>query len=356
MNFDKDFARELDEKCAQVDAHRFYAFLNNNKVKNYTWIDNLQYLNRNLSWTKDCGKKKKTKLTPKEQEAYVTEFFSKISKDLGDKSRAIFSRQDDKYKITYHQVKEGDNNSSSVGHSDKNKHLDFNLYFHGTLDDMRTLAHETSHAMSAHHIKLIDLIRSNAPDIEIREYLDKRKNFQYDCVGEIESHITEHLFNQFMLGKGLISEDDILDYSAREANSLINNLNLILEENEIISQLNCPVDFASVDKLTKHLTKDNNQVLLDRIVKMKERDFSDNTHGKYRFRYVVARLVSDVWIERYNECTNKQERQDMLDNFATYLSKTDNLTINEACQFLLGVELEKCAEEYMDNLQNNLNP
>lgn len=256
-----------------------------------------------------------------------------------------FLDKDGNSHVYFHNVKPGDANSSSVGHRGKNDFLEFNMFLHGSLDDLVTTAHELSHAVSAHHKKCVDAIRTGESDQEI-EKLAKRPT-SLDCTGEIESYIVEGLFVRYLVEKGLATPADVEDYKNQQTQSLISDYGTIMEEREILSQLPDDFDDWHVLELIGKYDADQNNHMLKRITTMA----TDRKEGPRQFRYVVGRIVADQWLKRYDDADEKT-KGDMLDNFQDYLDSTDTLKVDDACEMLLGQNFYSTAEDYINDKVN----
>ena len=214
----------------------------------------------------------------------------------------------------------------------------------------RVLAHEVAHAISMHQQHRLKLVKNNANMKEFNQY--STAFLGKDCIGEIESYIIENLFNDFMLKKGLYTPEDLKQYKQEQQNSLLHETNLIREESDIIKNLPCPVTKESLENLQNNLNANSNQILSNRIQKMANEEYS----SQYMFRYVVGRVVADVWIKHFTTA-NKATQQQMLNNFNNYLDNTHNLTLDDACQTLLDEDFVNVAQEYTtkDNSNENQN-
>ena len=141
-------------------------------------------------------------------------------------------------------------------------------------------------------------------------------------------------------------------------NSFNSNLNQVSEEYQVLSHLPCPITYEAAIEYAQKLLTEKSYNLLGRMHKMSEK-FNpkiENTPVKseYAMRYILAEIVATEWIEVY-EKSNKNERQQMKQQFVEYLSKTADFNIEDASQFLLNKSLAEAIGDFLSALQNNSN-
>ncbi len=356
LKITKQYAQEFDYKCACADSHGFLRFITNPNAENISLLDLIAKVEDVIKFKPN---KNKDNINLDEEKIFkcMDEFFCLYMPQKAEQVKSILNRTHSYFidgngvsHVNFISVKKEDNHSSNVGHCGKNSFLEFNVYIHNAIDDLRTTAHELSHALSSHHQHLIKLIRSNASMEEIEKYTQKR--FEKDCIGEIESYITEKLFNRFLIKKGVFSQEDLRNYENVQQESLLNEINLIREERDIIKKLSCPVSFESLDKLVKNLQRQHKNRLLERIEKMHD----ENKNSPYMFRYVVGRIVSEQWMKEFDSATDKEKQFEMLDNFQKYLDKTHELNLDTACEKLTGHNFACLVKDYVnDSVNQNKN-
>lgn len=348
------FAEEFDKNCASVNAHGFLRYITEVDANNISILDLVGEIGRTIKFDRHY-KDKDINLTLDELKSYVIEFYSKYLPQKADEVKSIlnntspyFTDENGNSTVNFEQVDKDDKRSSNVGQSGRQPYLNVNIYLHGNIDDLRTTAHELAHAISSHHKHIIDLVRSNAPNNEFRKAI--HPSFACECIGEIESYIVEKLFNRFLLSKKIYTKKDMLNYQNQQYDTLLSETNLIQEEADILKHLPCPVTQESLQILVDRLSKINNKTLLRRIKLMHD----DKKCSSYMFRYVVGRVISELWINKFDACSTKQEKQKMLDNFQKYLDKTHSLYLDDACKKLLGLDFVSSVEVYCLNQINNL--
>ena len=347
LKITEKYVQELNEKCDNFRAPEFLRFLTETDGNNVSYLDLIVQLERAIK-LKPYKQEKKINLNTEEITAIIEEFYSKYFpkkaqevKQILNGTHPYFIDENGNSTVHFEKVKPDEKRSSNVGHSENNPYLNFNVYLKDTIEDLRTTAHELSHAISAHEMKIVDAIKEKAPK-KVFDRLTKDKSFSSDCICEIESNIIEKLFNKFLLSKGIMNEEDIKVYENSEKISLVSEISLIREERDILKRLTFPITQESLTALVKKLYKDKNFRLIDRIKKM--HDTSRNS--EHMFRYVVGRVVADVWFKRFEECKTNKERREMLESFQKYLNKTHKLNLESACEELLGLDFTSIVEDY----------
>lgn len=347
LKITEKYVQEFNEKCDNFHAPEFLRFLTETDGNNVSYLDLIIQL-ENVIKLSPYKQEKKINLSTEQMTAIIEEFYSKYFfkkaeevKQILNGTHPYFIDENGNSTVHFEKAKPDEKRSSNVGHSGNNPYLNFNVYLKDTIEDLRTTAHELSHAISAHEMKIVDAIKEKAPK-KMFDRLTKDKSFSQDSICEIESHIVEKLFNKFLLSKGKMNEEDIKVYENSEKISLVSEISLIREERDILKRLTFPVTQESLTALVEKLYKDKNFRLIDRIKKM--HDTSRNS--EHMFRYVVGRVVADVWFKKYRECKTNKERKEMLESFQKYLNKTHKLNLESACEELLGLDFTSIVEDY----------
>ena len=349
MQKQSNFTYEFLEKCAEIQPYSFIEFVSKTNSDGRSILNLVSDIQNN-----PIKNEKNIKLNKEIISKYVNEFYSKYLpqkaeevKQILNKTHPFFMDSKNKSHVKFKKVQKGDCQSSSVSHSGTNSFLEFNVFLHNSIDDLRTTAHEVAHALSSHHQHLIKLIRSNASKEEIDNYT--KKDFGRDCIGEIESYIIERLFNRFLVFKGLYSKEDLKNYENIEKSSLMSETNTIKEETAIFKQLPCPVTKESFEKFYADLKSKNDRRLLDRVNKI----HNNGITSSYMFRYIVGRVVADQWIKKFDEAEMNEKRK-MLNDFQNYLDTTHELKLNQACEQLLGNKFSLIVDDYVtDKINEN---
>ena len=348
--FDTEFARRFADKCRH--SKEFLDFLTASTNGDISKLQSLAIIEDSLK-TGPCKHDRDLPFDEKKWTDLVKNFFAKCmpqkaeeAKQILDKTHPYFIDENGNSHVQFIQVPKGDRRSSSVGQNGSNMYLNFDIYIHGSLDDLRTTAHETSHALSSHHQHLIQLIRSGVSKKEIEDYTRFKADAQ--SVGEIESHIVEALFNQYLLSNNIYTQEDMQNYEQGARNSLQHDINVVRQESDIIRDLNGDMSEKSLNKLYTNYMRTGKKQLASRIEKI-----VSESNSSHMFRYVVGRVVADRWIDKFNNST-KTEKEQMLTAFQNYLDHTHEMTVDKACQTLLGANFVSLAQDYAKSQQNQI--
>lgn len=356
--YDDDFVKKLDKSCARVQAHGFNDYLQNARFGGISPIDRLREIRKESDGFQKHDKEKSLKFSQEEQLEIVKDFYKKLSPTLSQKVESIFDKNNPDYKVNIiTDPSDKRHGKSRVGHSGNNTYLDVQIGLDGTVEGLRVAAHETSHALSAHQTKKVEVVKEQ-DEHKLMDFIRSLGEYPRDCIGEIESHIIEYLFMEYLVDKGLISTDDFKNFETGRHNSFLHNIDLIREEYLILSNVSCPITNDSFEKFVKGmntpLIKTNKfKSLMNRSKLMAERCPEYNTqddYSQYRYRYVVGEIVSSLWYENYCQ-SSKEEKQEMIDKFVDYLSHTDTLELNGACNQLLGLKIGETFASYVSHIQ-----
>lgn len=356
---DDDFFNKFERKCANNHAHEFLNYINYNR-QNTTYANAIRQIGRSVDF-KLIPPPRKMNINKEIAGDLVCEFYAKYLPQKAEQVQQIINKTHplflDKTTNTYQIfiVEDATDNHSNVGNQGKNTFLTLNCNITHDTNGPRVLAHEIAHAISKHHQYRIELVKKHASNEEFIKYTSAMLG--KDCIGEIESHIVENLFNNFMLKKGLYTPEDIRQYNQEQQDSLLFETNLILEESDIIANLSGPpVKKENLKNLQQTLIANNNQTLLRRMYRMA----NEKQSSQFMFRYVVGRVVADAWMNKFNSA-NTQEQRQMLNNFNNYLDNTHELTLDAACKTLLDKDFVGVVQDYItkedsktDSAQNNV--
>jgi len=348
--FIKNFIAKLNDSLNDICAFEYNKFINHN-FGNFSIIDIILDLDRNVPYDNTCPKTiGKTIPSLDTQKTLISEFFSMFG--LKDKVQSILDNTHPDYKTCISNKLKG----SSVGHRGYNEFLTYEVQFSENVEGCATLAHEMGHALSNHHVKAMTLAKATniaeknfGKDSDefktqrqiYRDYTDTRQRNTIDCIGEIESHITEKLFMYFLVKKGVITKEDFNIFITSSNNNLRRNLTLMIEENEIIKELHNPITEQDFENLyNKFINTSHFNDLFKRISIMAERKNHPNPNNwrvcsKHTFRYVVGEIVATMWMKKYLE-VEKSKQKIMLKRFVNYLSKTDKCNLENCCELVLG--------------------
>ncbi len=346
--------RLLNSCFYRTHAHLINSFLQSNATTELTFIECLMHILK-VSDYQPYNSYIKTNLTEGEQMQEVINFFHSLSPELGVQVEEIFSRNQTSYDI---KLVSDPNNKffglNFITESKKKEKLQFNVSFINDISSMLNLAHEISHAVSNRTITSYELLKNLRKDQE--EYEEEYEAFHtinmqtsVDCVVEIESHITELLFLYYMIKNNIITKEQSKNFINERNNSFKNNLIEIITEYEAFELLGYPVTHTSFSKFAVWSEK-NNPYLLKKIktkIQLEEKDPKNTNCAKYKFRYVVAEMVSTVWYKKFIASTNAEKRK-MIKDFISFLQNNAITDIRTAISDLLDMSLEELGRKFYE--------
>ncbi len=359
--YDDEFVEKLNEKCKKVQAHGFKNYLHDAVYGGKSAINRLKEIRTECEDFLPIEQEKQLNLSQEKLLEIVKDFYRTLSPSLSQKVDSILNKENPNpdYKVEIIEDKNDKRFGRSFAeHSNRNSYIYIQISLDGTVEGLRVAAHELSHAMSSQHTKKTDLIKQNDENKFI-DFINSLGKYDRDCIGEIESHIIEYLFMEYLVNRGIISNDDFKNFESIRHNTLLNNLDLIREEYDILSHVGCPITAKSFERFVKRLQspfskKERFKYVMNRSRFMAERNKEDNTHNaysQYRFRYVIGEIVSTLWYDQYCQA-NKTEKQEMIKKLEDYLSKTDSITLSSACPELVGLGIGDTFKDYIYYLQS----
>ncbi len=359
--YDDDFVRKLNEKCGEVKAHGFNDYLHNARYGGIAPIDHLRNIRKESDDFQRIDREKKLNLSQDELIQIIKDFYKQLNPRLYKKVETIFDKNNPDYKV---EIIPNPNDErfgrSFAGHSGNNTYIYVQISLDGSVEGLRIAAHEAGHAISAHHTKKAELCKQKDEN-EFKNLISYLGRYQVDSIGEIESHIIEYLFMEYLVDKGIISNDAFKNFEAIRHNSLLNNIDLISEEYDILSHVSCPITADSFEQFIKKINTpliktDRFKSVMNRSKFMAERCKKNNTHNaysQYRYRYVIGEIISTLWYEQYSQ-SSKEQKQEMINNFEAYLSQTDTADLETACHQLVGLGIGQTFDDYIYHLQGKM--
>lgn len=349
FKIDEKMALDFRLRCRVLNADGFLKFLQTtSQQQTVSYLELVNEVSKNLHF-EDVPDMRKTPKNKKELKTTVINFFNEYMPKKADEVKQVFggthpafTTPSGKNRVFIKKVFWG-TKSSGVNHIPGNEFLNMMLCLNGNLEDYIAAAHEMSHALSA---SMQNSLISNQfyKDID-----DKNEDyFKQDCICEIESHITEKLFCEYMYKKGKFNAEDCKNFNDKACEEQYFHSKLISEEEKIVSQIKYPITAKTLNELYNSLQQQKNYHIVSRFKKMCY-GYSDY-NSCYVFRYFVAEVVADQWFKKY-QSSNDNEKQNMLNNFQDYLDKTTDLELDSACQMLLGQNFDKIAINYVNDLK-----
>lgn len=342
----------LRERCKSFEADKFFKYLSKtNETQKISYLQIINEVNSNIKYTYAADARKVAR-NKKQTEQYVEGFFAEYMPQKLDEVKQIFNgthplfiNKKGKKQVSFKKAYRGEK-SSGVQHVPGTTNLRFYINLYGDLNDYITTAHEISHALSASMQNLS--LNNYDPHAKLTE-----KSYEKDCMCEIESHITEKLFVEYMHNKKIFSDQDVKNYNDDVKEDMYFHSRLLSEELKIISVLPPALTIKSLSGYYENLKKSEDARLMRRFKRMCQGYSNYNCY--YVYRYFVAKIVADQWYKEY-QSSPPQKQQNMLNTFQNYLEKTDQLNIESACQMLMGKNFETIASNYINDLkQDNKN-
>lgn len=351
FTFDDNVIKVIEDKCFKVGAHDFNKYLHESKFSGKPLIDVIHELKLQKKYIKKIPNEKNLHLPIEKQKDIVIKFYKSLNAELGKRVENIFNNTDLRYSINITQDLSKDCGGGVSTRDGSNLiHLDANL--DSGIHGLRVLAHEISHALSSLKTKAYDIM-NNGSKKDLEDFFHHLGNFSVDSIGEIESHIVEFLFMDYLTNQKLISKEDYQNFEDRRNNSTLNNIKTIIEESYIFDNIQPPITPVKFEKFEKKIggiikTKKYKK-LMNRVINMYTRD-EHSGYSQYDFRYVIGEVVSSNWFEKYTIST-PQQKQEMVNEFIKYLDHTHTMNLESSCADLLGLSPGKTFSSYISNIQ-----
>jgi len=350
FTFDNHIIDAINDKNKQVVAHEFNEYLHFSHIAGKPIIEVLKDLRFNTEEIEDIPEERNLNLTIKEQEKIVIDFYNSLNPNLGKQVDKIINKQDNRYIYNFTNNKNCEGNTGFRGSSTQKIHVDVSS--NGSILGLRMLAHELAHAISAEKTTAYNIVNNNGDAVSYFKHLGL---FNVDSISEIETHIVEYLFMDYLIDKEIINQDDYNLYLKDRRNAFIKHLNTNIEESFILDNLPRNFNMQDLEKFTNKIGKGiikskRYHKTMKRLIHDYHRD-QNKGYAQYDFRYVVGEIVSTNWHEQYL-LSNNQEKQEMINKFIEYLSKTDSFELSSACKLLLNTSIGDTITNYQQNIQN----
>ena len=351
FTFDNHVIDVINNKNSHVSAYEFNKYLHYANIAGKPIIEVLKDLRYNSNEIVDIPKERNLKLSLAEQEKIVLEFYNFLNSELGKKAGEIIDKKDNRYIYNFKNGGSCEGNTGFHGSSTKKIHVD--VTSDGSILGLRMLVHELAHGMSAEKTTAYNVTHNNG---DTKSYFKHLGLFNVDSISEIESHIIEYLFMDYLLNNKIINQQDYDLYLQDKQNSFTKHLNTNIEESFVLDNLPRNFTMQDLEKFTNKIGKGiikskRYHKTMNRLIFDFYRD-ENKGYAQYDFRYVVGEIVSTNWYEQYIK-SNKQEQQEMINKFIEYLSKTDSFELSDACKLLLNTSIGDTITNYQQNIQNS---
>lgn len=351
---EKEFdLEEFNEETRRLDSLNYNIFLNDKFYKDKSIADVLYKLQHLVPYKP--AKKINKGITIENSIDLVLEFYDQIG--LKENLEQILTNKHPMFETIIDKAIE----DSYVRHSTIDPKITFSVGCLGTFYGAINIAHEGAHAISGYYTKYAKLVdeqnKALTHGLISKEYNLAWDNIENcikdatqpkkDCTSEINTYIIEKLFLEFAEKKNLISPEDKIFYNNMKSNSIRKDIEIIIEEEIIYRNIRNIKEKSdnTINSLSENeylqLKEDlskrkSNKWLIEKLNFISKRQSlnKENTNCKFRFRYLVAEIVSTVWIDTYLQ-SNKKEKQKMIDDFKTFLLNNLDYDIDNTIELLL---------------------
>ena len=349
FTFDNNVIESIENNCKQVNAHAFNQYLHECRFGGKPIIQVLKNIKRQKKFIKNDLTETNLKFSIDQQKALVSNFYKSLSFDLGEKAAKILYGRDPRYSVNISQDSTRDC-SGNVSSTQNSNTLHFDANVDGGIHGLKILAHETSHALSQFKTKSYDIINSTDEN-EKEKFFHHLGKYNVDSIMEIESHIIEFLFMDYLQDKNIITKNDMSVFEIRRNNSIVNNLDTVIQESYILDNMSPPITWEKFEKKIGGFIKTKKyKTLMNRLISMYSRD-KHSGYSQYDFRYVIGDVVSTTWIEKYT-ISNTQQKQEMIKSFISYLENSCDHNLETACNDLLGMSIGDTFSDYISQIQS----
>ncbi len=351
---EKEFdLEEFNDETRRLDSLNYNLFLNEKFYKNQSIADVLYKLQHLIPFKP--AKKINKGITIDNSVDLVLEFYEQLG--LRENLEPILTNKHPMFNTIIDKSSE----DSFVSHSTIDPKITFSVGYLGTFYGAAHIAHEGAHAISGYYTKFAKLVDEQNKALK-HGLISKEYNLAWDnieqcirdvaqpkkdCISEINTYIIEKLFLEFAEKKNLISPEDKISYKNLNSNSIRKDIETIIEEELIYRNIrhikekskntdNALSESEYIELKNILSEKDSKKWLIARLNFISKRQSLNkkNTNGKFRFRYLVAEIVSSVWIDTYTNA-NKKEKHVMIEDFKNFLLDNHNHTIDTAMELLL---------------------
>ena len=271
-----------------------------------------------------------------------------------------------------------ENGNSGVGVNPTKRIIEGEIHSTPTIQGFEIMAHETGHARSGKNLKHISLLNkiSTASTAQEKEhaqreldgFLREKSQCEYDCIGEIDTITIEKLFLWFLENNAICK--NILnnckfdmnlykqEYEREHENIIYNHIDHIVKTKNLFDKYGITQSFKSETEFQTFLSNLPNQTIRNEFIADMEKILEKpnaaeaGKGAKYRFRYIIGEAVSKYWFDKFTNCTSKEERKEMLNEFTKFWKGSDILNAHQACIMLCdGKSIKDIVVSYLEQSQ-----
>ena len=295
-------------------------------------------------------------ITLQQAKTMIVDFYRLFDIEIGNRVAHILNNEDNHIRLNITEDPQAIP-SGNVKHADMDTFITINCIFDNTIHGSTVLAHEIGHAISNNISILAKLSAKMAQTNKSSTYtsysnhkdrLSSQKPLYRDAIGEVESHIFETLYYDYLLDKEVISNAFYDNLLSIRQNSLYNNILILLEDYQCIKNLRYPISMHNVNNRI-HESK----LPLGHIQDFLNR-FEDNGFMfQHRIKYVIGELVTANWIDKYHATHTQRARSQMKHRLISFLNKSYAYDVDSACMQLLKQDFATITHEYAKTPRHN---
>ena len=280
-------------------------------------------------------------------QALALDFYQDFDSSLGIRAEAILSNNNPQI---HAELSDSYTSHGYVNHCDNNDYITLRCELDNSISSSIILVHELSHALSNNLTILAKLSKKliNSKDESVSRTIKNHirnlsclKPIRRDAVGEIESHIFELLYCDYLLQKGLVSEDYVHSFHNLNQVSMYNNILTLVEDYTCIKSITYPINKMNLET---NLAKSN--ISLGHLTDFYNRFMDIGFMFRHQLRYVVAEIIATDWFDKYS-LSSPRTQSNMRTRLKKYLDSCYNQDVESACKLLLKKNLSTSVQDFI---------
>lgn len=269
-----------------------------------------------------------------EMETKAIDFFEQFDEDLAEKVWDILEDETTVMHVAKPSEK-GGLNAVSVVEKPRSKHGNFKK----PIDQYKNIYIEINLHPTNDTLGLVNVVHEFGHLMEQR--VQQKIPQKTDCLMEIAPMFMERVFMQHLLQTGEIKNEEYETFLKKRNQSFVANARVLLEEDEILSNLKSPITAEQIEILQeKYKNTLRGEILNKRIEALIDK--SSHVHGQHCFRYVVGEIVSMLLFDDF-----MKNAEITTQKFKSFCEKNAEMTEKQAFNLLLG-------DNYAQRMQNIL--